>query len=100
MARLLLEEKRKKAIDLVTRRYSKEKSAHGGKLPVRSFVKIRDDTLEELSLHDENILIKHQTIISCLQRKSLFATSRGVRSPMEKVEPVILKFRSRKPDNQ
>ncbi len=92
MARLLLEEKRKKAIDLVTRRYFEEKSAHGGKLPVRSFVKIRDDTLEELSLHDENILIKHRTILSRLQRKSLFAASRGVRSPMEKVEPVILKF--------
>jgi hypothetical protein len=60
MARQLLEEKRKKAIDLVTRRYSEEKSAHGGKLPVRSFVKIRDDTLEELSLHDENILATKQ----------------------------------------
>jgi hypothetical protein len=92
MVRLHLREKRKRAIDLVATRYSKEKIAHGGKLPVRSFVQIRDETLEELSLHDENVHIKHQTILSRLQGKSLFAVSRGVRSPMEKVEPVILKF--------
>jgi hypothetical protein len=49
--------------------------------------------VEELSLCDENIHIKqHQAIISHLQWKSLLAVSRGVGSPMEKVEPVFLKF--------
>jgi hypothetical protein len=75
MARLHLEEKRKRAIDVATTRYSIEKIAHGGQLRVRSFVKILDETLEELSLRDENVHIKHQTIFSCLQRKSLFAIS-------------------------
>jgi hypothetical protein len=76
----------------VTTRYSKEKTAHRGKLLDCSFLKIRDETFEELSLHDENILIKRRTILSRLQRKSLFAAGRGVRSPMERVEPVLLKF--------
>jgi hypothetical protein len=72
----------------VTTRYSKGKVAHGGKLPVRLCATILDERLEELrSLHDENVHIKHQTILSRLQQKSLiFAVSRGVRAPMEKVE--------------
>jgi hypothetical protein len=45
MARLYLKDKRKKAIDLVTTRQSEEKTAHGGKLADRSFLKIRDETL-------------------------------------------------------
>jgi hypothetical protein len=66
MARLYLKEKRKKAIDLVTTKYSELKTAHRGNLPVGSFLKICDETLKELSLHDENIHIKHRPILSPL----------------------------------
>jgi hypothetical protein len=92
IARLELEQKTKEAIDLATTQYAVEKTAHGGNLPVRSFLRICNETLEELSLRDQSIQIKHRTILSRLQRKSLVTSSRGVRSPMEKVERVILKF--------
>ena len=75
IARLELEQKTKEAIDLVTTRYAVEKTAHGGNLPVRSFLRIRNETLEELSLRDQSIQIKHRTILSRLQRKSLVASS-------------------------
>ena len=75
IARLELEQKTKGAIDLVTTRYAVEKTAHGGNLPVRSFLRIRNETLEQLSLRDQSIQIKHRTILSRLQRKSLVASS-------------------------
>jgi hypothetical protein len=59
---------------LVTASYSEKNTAHEGKLPYCSFLKLPDETLEELSVHDENIRIKHQTILSCLQWKSLLAS--------------------------
>ena len=92
LAKLDLKEKRKIAIDLVATRYSQAKRSNGGKVPLGSFQKIRDEVLKELIIEDENVSINQGTILSRIRRNSLLVDRPGARSPMEKVEPVILKF--------
>ncbi len=85
-------EKRKTAIDLVATRYSVAKTMNGGKVPIGSFQKILEEVLRELSIPDETIHISQATVLSRIRRKNLLVDRPGPRSPMEKVEPVILKF--------
>jgi hypothetical protein len=89
---LKVKEKRKKAISEVASRYSDEKKRNGGRISNGSFERIRDDVLDDFNIPKEDFEVVKETVLSRIKRKSLTVDKRGVKSPMETVEPVIYQF--------
>ena len=87
-----LKEMKKRAIDEVASCYLKEKVKNGGKVPYGSFKTVVHKVLDAFNIPGPRLDINQHTILSRISRKSLQVNSRGVKSPMEEVEPVIYEF--------
>ncbi len=87
-----LKEMKKRAIDEVASCYLKEKVKNGGKVPNGSFKTVVHKVLDAFNIPGARLDINQHTILSRISRKSLQVNSRGGKSPMEEVEPVIYEF--------
>jgi hypothetical protein len=87
-----LKEMKKRAIDEVASCYLKEKVKNGGKVPNGAFKTVVHKVLDAFNIPGARLDINQHTILSRIGRQSLQVNSRGVKSPMEEVEPVIYEF--------
>jgi hypothetical protein len=87
-----LKKMKKRAIDEVASCYLKEKVKNGGKVPNGAFKTVVHKVLDAFNIPGARLDINQHTILSRIGRQSLQVNSRGVKSPMEEVEPVIYEF--------
>ena len=87
-----LNEMKKRAIDEVALSYLKAEVKNGGKVPNGAFKTIVHEVLDAFNIPEARVDIKPRTILSRISRQLLQVSSRGVKSPMEEVEPVIYEF--------
>jgi hypothetical protein len=91
-AKQSLDVKKKRAIDEVAISDSKEKVKFQGKVPDGLFQKICQKVHDDFNIHLDSLKRKKQTILSRVAWNSLHVKSRGARSPMAQVEPIIFEF--------
>jgi hypothetical protein len=70
----------------------KEKVKNGGKVPNGAFKTVVDKVLDASNIPRTRLDINEHAILSGVSWQSLQVKCRGVKSPMEEVEPVIYEF--------